>query len=285
MSTPTDLLKSWLDRQLDEAAQTWLADKSETVRSGNDRGLYLAVAMTTRKLGKADLTLTDADFANADAACPGWTPRDWTVDQAARILLLLSRPDDGNFPQHFDKLCQTADVSELITFYLGLPLYPQPEGLVARACEGLRGNIVPAFAAVAQNSPYPAKYLPEGAWNQMILKALFIGCRLYPIQDIDSRANDDLTRMLCDYAHERWAASRVVPAELWRSVAQKPSPDGLADLTRALEGDVESERKGAALAVAASPAPEAKALLAKVPDLAADIAGGTLNWSFVETES
>jgi hypothetical protein len=284
MPTPNALLTRWLYRQLDESGQAWLASKVASV-GDNERALYLAIAMVTRKLGKADLQLNDADFADADAACPGWTPRDWSVDQAARILLLISCPDDGNFPQHFDKLCQTADVNEIITFYRGLPLYPQQEALVARACEGLRGNIRPAFEAVALNSPFPAQYLPEGAWNQMVLKALFIGCPLYPMQGIDERSNDDLTRMLCDYAHERWAASRVVPAELWRCVAQKPTPAGIADLTRALEGDVESERKGAALAVAGATAPEVNALLAKAPDLAAEIASGKLNWSFVETES
>jgi hypothetical protein len=119
----------------------------------------------------------------------------------------------------------------------------------------------------------------------MVLKALFIGCPLHPIQNLDSRANDELTRMLCDYAHERWAASRVVPAELWRCVALKPSPAGLADLKRALNGDILSESKGAALALHSATDLEAQALLADAPDLVAEIASGELNWSFVETES
>ncbi|MFT5127283.1 MAG: hypothetical protein ACI8W8_000885 [Rhodothermales bacterium] len=285
MPTPQALLKTWLDRQLDDAGKSWLAEKLSVVGTGNDRALYLAIAMVTRKLGRDDLQLSAADFADADAACSGWIPRNWSVDQAARTLLLISIPDDGSFPQHFEKLCQTADINELITFYLGLPLYPHPEALVARACEGIRGNIRPAFDAVALNSPYPAAHLPENAWNQMVLKALFIFCPLHPIQGLDARANDELTRMLCDYAHERWAASRVVPAELFRCIAQKPSADGLADLARALNGDVVSECKGAALALHGATHPEAKALLASAPDLVAGIASGELNWSFLETES
>ena len=38
----------------------------------------------------------------------------------------------------------------------------------------------------------------------MILKALFIGTALQPIEGLERRWNPDLSRMLCDYAHERW---------------------------------------------------------------------------------
>jgi hypothetical protein len=76
-----------------------------------------------------------------------------------------------------------------------------------------------------------------------------------------------------------------VPAELWRCVALKPGPAGLADLKRALNGDILSESKGAALALHSATDLEAQALLADAPDLVAEIASGELNWSFVETES
>ena len=44
----------------------------------------------------------------------------------------------------------------------------------------------------------------------MVLKALFVESTLHPIQGLDARANEALAHMLCDYAHERWAAGRPV---------------------------------------------------------------------------
>ncbi len=42
------------------------------------------------------------------------------------------------------------------------------------------------FEAVAHRNPYPAEQLPEAAWNQMVLKALFVGSRLAPIVGLDA---------------------------------------------------------------------------------------------------
>ena len=62
------------------------------------------------------------------------------------------------------------------------------------------------FEAVAHRSPYPREQFAENRWNHMVLKALFVGSALHPIQGLEERANPALARMLCDYAHERWAA-------------------------------------------------------------------------------
>ena len=68
----------------------------------------------------------------------------------------------------------------------------------------------PVFEAVAHRNPYPARHFDESAWNHLVLKALFIGSTLAPIEELDARANPTLMRMLCDYAHERWAAGRTI---------------------------------------------------------------------------
>ena len=98
--------------------------------------------------------------------------------------------------------------SELVAFYRGLPLYPDQPRYVARATEGLRTNMKSVFEAVAHRNPYPSEQFPEAAWNQMVLKALFVGSPLWPIVGTGpARATPTLARMLCDYAHERWAAA------------------------------------------------------------------------------
>ena len=48
----------------------------------------------------------------------------------------------------------------------------------------------------------------------MVLKALFIGVRVERIVGLTRRLNPELSRMARDYAAERLAAGRTVPADL-----------------------------------------------------------------------
>ncbi len=210
---------------------------------------------------------------------PGWDPRGWSVDQAARILILLHAGGAGEtFANRFGQLCRTADVAEAIAFYRGLPLYPDPPLLEAQAAEGTRTNMRAVFEAVAHRSPYPKEQFAENRWNHMVLKALFVGSALHPIQGLDERANPLLARMLCDYAHERWAAGRPVSPELWRCVGRFADAEALADLQRVLATGSAIERQAAALALAACPDAKAGELLGQAPDLAEAVARGELTW-------
>jgi len=278
--TPRELLVRWLGRQLSPEAMTWLEKSLAQLRtSGKDADLYMAVSLAARKAGKADLALSEADVRDAQAARAGWDPRGWSADQAARVALLLSLDNDpGRLSRCLDQLCITADVSELAAFYRGLPLYPDPPRYLARATEGLRTNMKNVFEAIAHRNPYPSEQFPEAAWNQMVLKAVFIGLALWPIANLDRRANAALARMLRDYAHERWAAGRPVSPELWRCVGPHANEAMLQDLEKVLGQGTEPERKAAALALHASRDPAAAALLRHSPELARAAAAGELNW-------
>ena len=72
------------------------------------------------------------------------------------------------------------------------------------------------FNAVALNNPYPSEYFDNQAWNQMVLKALFVGSPLSQIHGLEQRANPQLAQMLDDYANERQAAKRSVAPSLWQ---------------------------------------------------------------------
>ncbi len=277
-TTPADLLAAWLDRQLGDPARAWLAGAIDDARA-SDRGLFTAISFVQRKLGKADLALSANDIAAADAARPGWDPAGWSVDQAARILIVLRAGGTGEiFAARLKTLIATSDVAETITFLRGLPLYPAPELLEARAREGARSNMRPVFEAVAHHNPYPREEFDQNAWNNMVLKALFIGSTLHPIQGLKDRANAELARILRDYAHERWAAGRPVSPELWRCVGRFAGRDALQDLERVLTTGSETERAAAALALADCPAEEAKTLLGSASALEAEIASGDLTW-------
>jgi hypothetical protein len=280
-NTPVQLLETWLHRQLAGEARDWLeAQLPEVAAADGDRALFMAISFVQRRLGKADLALDRADLQAAHAARPGWDPSDWSVDQAARILLLLEGGGSGAaFAEKLKKLMATSDVAETITFLRGLPLYPDPPLHLARAREGARSNMRPVFEAVAHKNPYPVEVFDENAWNHMVLKALFVGSTLHPIQGLEARANPELAGMLRDYAHERWAAGRPVTPELWRCIGRFADTAALADLDKVLTSGNQLEQQGAALALADCPRPEAEGLLTKAPALAAAIEAGTLTWA------
>ena len=70
------------------------------------------------------------------------------------------------------------------------------------------------FEAIACENPYPARHFPELNFNQMVLKAAFNGVALARVVGLSSRLNAELARMASDYASERRAAGRSVPADL-----------------------------------------------------------------------
>lgn len=255
--TPAALLRQWLQTRLTPEAAAWLSEAAARLQGGgSDRDLYRDISLVARRCGKAALALSAAELAAAGAARTGWNPSSWTVDQAARIALLLATGDDGErFAARLDALCATADVDELVAFYRGLPLYPDAPRHRARAAEGVRSNMKVVFEAVAHHNPYPAEQLPEEAWNQMVLKTLFVGSALHPVQGLDARANPALARMLSDYAHERWAARRTISPELWRCVGpfanEQEGRTLLADLRRVLAQGDEAERAAARQALGA----------------------------------
>jgi hypothetical protein len=252
------LLRGWLQRQLDADQNAWLDEQLANLEEDpSDGTLAIALGMAPRRLGKADLQF---DAAAARSALEGWDPAGWSVVDAARILVLSGLPAE-EFEQRFQKLCRTADVAELVSLYRGLPLYPDPAALEPQVGEGLRSNMRSVFEAIAHRNPYPRRHFDQHRWNHMVLKALFIGSPLAPIQGVDERANPELARILCDFAHERWAASRPVPPDVWRCVGPFAEGAVLEDLSRALQSKDNEERRAAVAALSASRDPRARQLL------------------------
>lgn len=284
MPAPSQLLSHWLEKQTAPEEWRWLTERVARGAATPDRDIFITLGLIPRRLGRADLDLDRADLEAAEAARPGWDPRGWSVDGAARVWVLLQTVAQAeSFPENFQRLCRTADAAEAIALYRGLPLYPQGERLEVQAAEGVRSNMSAIFEAVAHHNAYPRSYFSDHRWNHMILKALFVGAALAPIQGLDERANPDLTLMLFDYAHERWAAERDVSPELWRAIGPyATSAPMLADLARVLASGTPRQRAAAALALSASPAQEAARILQTAPDLASRIGAGALNWKTLD---
>jgi hypothetical protein len=139
------------------------------------------------------------------------------------------------------------------------------------------------FEAIAHRNPYAAEQFEQTAWNQMVLKALFVGSRLDLIAGLDGRRNASLARMLCDYAHERWAASRPVNPELWRCVGPFAAGDVLDDFRRLLTRGSVTEQQAAALALLDATDPAAAQLLESRSELAGDARAGRVHWAQIAT--
>jgi hypothetical protein len=86
---------------------------------------------------------------------------------------------------------------------------------VWRAAEGCRTNMKTVFMAAACDSPFPQAHFDNVAWNQLIVKALFIDVPLARIYGIDGRLSHELTHMVLDYMDERTSAGRHIPIDAW----------------------------------------------------------------------
>lgn len=272
---------SWLESRISDDGLQWLTEKSNQIQKGSeDWEFFTSFSAVPRYTGKDSLNLTDEERKQAESLRKGWKPASWTADQLGRTLLVLSLAErrKEEFLDILDKTFISSDMGEAVALYQSLPVLPHPEELRGRAAEGIRSNITSAFNAVALRNPYPADYMDEDAWNQVVLKALFVGSPLYQIQGIDERANETLARMLLDYAHERRAAGRTVPPELWRPVGPFATGKVVDDLKLVLEQPDELNRQAAILALSASSSEEARQLLQEYNHLKEETEQAGVTW-------
>ncbi len=263
----TLLIRSWIASRVDTAALNWIDDRAKAVAAGDKKALFIAFGLVPRKVGKADLALTELERSAAESARPGWNPTGWSLDQLVRTFFVLTHPADdiANYVKTLDLMFSTGEVGELVALYQALPLLPHPASHVLRAAEGIRTNIKAVFCAVAHHNPFPSEQFNDDQWNQLVLKCLFIGVSLQPVTGIDERANAKLMSMLVDFAHERRAAHRPVPAELWRCVGPFADDRALDDLRLVLTTGSPLEQQAAALALKSCPAPRAAEILRERP--------------------
>jgi hypothetical protein len=275
------LIYSWLEERLDGEALEWLTATSKKLQDeAEDWEFFASFSGVPPKTGKEALELSQEEIEAAQNIRSGWQPEHWSLDELGRTYLVLSiaEKESSYFLDMLEKTFVTADTGESVALYQSLPILPYPEQLDKRAAEGIRSNITSVFNAVAHRNPYPADFMDQGAWNQVVLKALFVESALYLIEGIDRRANEKLAHMLVDYAHERWAADRSVSPELWRAVGPFAGGDMIDDLKKVLTHDDEIQQQAAVLALSASSSSEAKALLDQHPEIVKRAKEKNANW-------
>ena len=195
-----------IQENANEKELSWIDSKSVNVQF-----LPTAFVATPRFIGKK---IIQSKFTNLN----GLQIQHWTFDRLVRVyfLLLLEQSAQASSISQIETLFDTAEINESVALFSALPLFTQPENWMHRATEAVRSNIGDVFNSFAFANPFPAVYFTESAWNQLVLKCIFNDKPIHLIQGIDQRANQALANMLSDFAHERWAAGRTVPAQVWR---------------------------------------------------------------------
>jgi hypothetical protein len=282
-----DFLYHIITNQVDTKTKDWIDQKiRQLTQQFSVSTFYTIFASVPRFVGKESLILTKEYLLTAAQLRKGFTPENWTVDRASRVLFLLYLPTEvaSNHLKILNTLFQTAEVNELVALYSALPLLPFPDQYVEHCAEGIRTNMSVVFEAVALNNPFPAEYLSENAWNQLFLKAIFTGRKVIKIQGIAERANANLAQICSDYAHERWAAGRKISPELWIPVGKFVNEVILSDLKRLAESKEPLEQEAFALVCFVSDNAQAKALLESYPSLKQEVEKGSFSWESIANQ-
>ena len=284
-TTPArQFLRRSIQHNADGRTLSWLVQQEEKLREGfSERTFFLAFGSVPRFVAKQPLTLDETQSKEAHQLRPGFQANHWDLRHVIRTYLLLFLPesDSPSIVATLTRLLETADVDEQVAIYQSLPLFPSPKALTSLTMNGLRTNITLAFDAIALRNPYPANYLDEAAWNQLVLKAVFMERPLYLIYGADQRANSTLARILVDFAYERWAAGRPVTPELWRFVAPYLDPSHQPDLERVIASDHPGERAAGVLACRQSNVPELQSLPESYREANVENTTDELTWQYI----
>jgi len=222
-SSPRERLLELIRRRVSAEAWQWLEQAMEESAAAT---LDALAVLYTRTAAKVGTTALSAAAAPPDSRQLGVEPRfdGWTVADAARALLLLTvaeRNRDG-FVEAAVACFERGDSAEQLSWLKSTAILPQPDRFLLTVIDACRTSILPLFEAVACENPYPSQHFPERNFNQLVLKALFNGVALSRIVGLSGRLNAELTRMAGDYADERRAAGRAVPADIGLAM-QPPS--------------------------------------------------------------
>jgi hypothetical protein len=213
------MLINILEARLSPEGYSWLHTKGIALRDEEKAApINRIFAQVPRFASKVLVGGAEAPVQRVKEIMPGYDMRDWTLETLCRVWLLLQVPSGkkADYVSVIDSLFIGAEVNELLALYKAFPLLHYPEQWIRRCEEGIRSNIGSVLEAIMYHNPYPAEYLSEAAWNQMILKAFFTEKDVAQIYGLKRRINPALEATLADYVQERLAAGRSVNPEIYK---------------------------------------------------------------------
>lgn len=208
----------------------WLREASAAV-AADATVLRSRFPMVGRKVGRDTLS-PDADPADV------WA---WTVDDAARVLLLIAAGERAE--AELADLYRFGDAAERRGVLRALPFLELGDRGLGLVDDAIRTNDTRLIAAAL--GPYATEHLSDSQYDQAVLKCVFVGVPITGLEGIPSRVTPEGARMLGAFVHERVAAGRDLPPEVWTVIDKYPPADEIA----AIEGELESpfeDRRAAA---------------------------------------
>lgn len=204
-------LRAALLPRLSSQGQRWLVEAERSIAEHKD-AIHSLFPQVARRCGREPM----------GDALPGWT-----VDDAVRAWLLTALPLRGkDLVAEVSALYRYGDIGERRGVLRALSLLDTGDDALSLVHDALRSNDTRLVAAAL--GPYAAAHLDDHSFRQAVLKCVFTGIPLAQISGIETRADRELSRMLVDYAHERIAAGRDVPEDVWRVVDRLPNESATA---------------------------------------------------------
>ncbi|WP_316822547.1 EboA domain-containing protein [Pedobacter gandavensis] len=211
-----ELLQELLSDQLSELELTWFNLKIKSLEKDELLRQFIPLfSLIPRFIKAGKVEFSDHTLELLELSYPGFSSSDWNLQELCRIMLMVSL-DPAENEKVLKKLFEAADINELRILYKALYFLDNAADFTDRLVEGVRTNMTDVLDAIVANNPFPARYLSEDAWNQMVMKAVFTGRPLFSIYGIDRRANEKLAKILHGYIQERKSAGRTVSPEVWR---------------------------------------------------------------------
>lgn len=267
---------------LKENEWRWFLGQIDLLKIEPDR-IGFSFAAINRKLRKGAIRLTPVEEEQINKLLLGFRIANWDLHRLVRMALLLSlkKQASNNYIALIERLFQHADMNEFIALYGSLIVLDYPEEWRLRCAEGVRSNMGAILEAIMYENPFPADYLDEQAWNQLVLKAFFTEKTLSRIVGLCERMNKRLASSLTDYAEERLSAGRTVDPWLWKLIANAIDEQHTTMLTKFFTRNLKCERQAIALALYEGKHSLYNRLLDKDPLLKSAIELGTLSWDSV----
>lgn len=237
-----DSLALALNARLDDEQRAWF-ERAQARVGGEPGSIATLFPAVGRSVGRGPLAADAGDASVQDAEMQAFT-----VDDAARVLLLVTLGEAA--ADELAPLYRHGDAAERRGVLRALPYIPLDPAVGLRlVADALRTNDVHLIAAAM--GPFAAEHLDADAYAQGVLKCVFVGVPLAGVSGTLERTTPELAAMLARYVHERVAAGRAVPADVWPLIDRYPPQDELDAVAAELSNPHEDRRRAAEAALAA----------------------------------
>jgi hypothetical protein len=215
-----------LEDRVSPEALAWLQDAAAEIALEPAR-IATRFPAVGRKVGRGPLD-PDADPDDVHA---------WTIDDAARTYLLQAQPDPATELRELYRYGDAAERRGILRAleYLRIDAVDLVE-------DAIRTNDTRLIAAAL--GPYATAHLSDAAYDQAVLKCVFVGVPITPLHGLH-RVTPDGARMLAAFVHERVAAGRDVPAEVWTVIDRHSPAAEIAAIEAELDSPYEDRRAAA----------------------------------------